>query len=148
MNASVDDTQAYLARLRKLIETRTQLPLITATEATILALQTIGAKTVGIIAPTPDESRRPVAKYYADAGIEVASFIGLARGLGNIRNTPAELIEEAFAQADAPEVDCTGSHRHRLAGTRSDRKAGAAPSKTGSRMQLRNDLAVSAQHRI
>ena len=29
----------------------------------------------------------------------------MARGLGNIRSTPANLIEEAFAKADGPKID-------------------------------------------
>ncbi len=83
-----------------------ELPLVTATDATAAALETMGAKRIAAISPMSDEYSQCVADYYEALGFEVPYHVGLQAG------RPQDIIKlghaearEAFLKVDHDEVD-------------------------------------------
>ncbi len=93
----------YRAGLQEIIG---DVPLVTATDATVAALETVGAKRIAAISPMSDDSARNVAAYYEALGFEVPyhAGLGIARSQDIIGIGHAE-AREAFLRLDHDDVD-------------------------------------------
>jgi maleate isomerase len=93
----------YRAKLQEKIG---KVPLVTATDATVEALKTIGAKRIAAISPMSDEYSQSVADYYEAIGFEVPYHTGLQVGRSQdiIKIGYAE-AREAFLKLDHDDVD-------------------------------------------
>jgi len=98
--AQFDD---YRARLQEKIG---EVPLVTATDATVAALKTMGAKRIAAISPMSDEYSQGVADFYEMHGFEVPYHTGLQirRSEDIIKIGYAE-AREAFRKLDHDDVD-------------------------------------------
>lgn len=93
----------YRAKLQQKIG---DVKLVTATDATVVALQTMGAKRIAAISPMSDEYSQNVANYYETLGFEVPYNTGLqvARPQ-DIINVGYEEALAAFRKIDHDDVD-------------------------------------------
>jgi maleate isomerase len=93
----------YRAKLRDKIG---EIPLVTATDATVAALKTMGARRIAVISPMSDDYSRYVADYYEALGFEVPYHCGLqvARSQDIIKLGAAE-ARAAFLKLDHDDVD-------------------------------------------
>jgi maleate isomerase len=93
----------YRARLQEKIG---DIPLVTATDATIAALKAVGAKRVAAISPMSGDYSQSVADYYEGFGFEVPYHAGLqiAQPRDIIRIGYNE-AREAFLKLDHDDVD-------------------------------------------
>jgi maleate isomerase len=78
----------------------TAAPTIVAPHAVVEAIRAIGATRIALITPGFDEQTANATEFYRSCGIDVVNAIGLERGLGNIGNTPVELVRNAIREAD------------------------------------------------
>jgi maleate isomerase len=82
------------------------VPLVTATDATITALKTVGARRIAAISPMSDAYSQSVADYYQAFGFEVPYHSGLHVGLPqNIINFGYAEARDAFKALDHADVD-------------------------------------------
>jgi maleate isomerase len=95
-------------RLRAFIEDATDLPATTASDGVATALNTLGARRIGLVTPYPPEANRNLEAYFASLGF---SIVGAA-GLGSAQERPGSTsriteaaVREAFARVDKPEVE-------------------------------------------
>ncbi len=93
----------YRARLQEKIG---DVPLVTATDATVAALKAMGARRIAAISPMSDEYSQSVADYYEALGFEVPYHTGLqvARPQDIIGIGHAE-ARAAFRRLDHEDVD-------------------------------------------
>ena len=95
-------------RLRAFIEDATGLPATTASDAVAAALNTLGARKIGLVTPYPMEANRNLEAYFAAHGFSVVD----AAGLGSAQERPGSTsriteaaVRDAFARVDRPEVE-------------------------------------------
>jgi maleate isomerase len=69
------------------------VPLVTATDATVAALRAVGARRIAAISPMSDAYSQSVADYYQAFGFEVPYHGGLQAGL------PQDIIRLGYAEA-------------------------------------------------
>jgi maleate isomerase len=82
------------------------IPLVTATDATIAALEAVGAKRIATISPMSDAYSQSVADYYQAFGFEVPCHSGLQVGLPqNIINLGYAEARDAFRKLDRDDID-------------------------------------------
>jgi maleate isomerase len=82
------------------------IPLVTATDATIAALKAVGAKRVAAISPMSDAYSQSVADYYQALGFEVLRHSGLQVGLPqNIIDIGYVEARDAFRKLDRDDID-------------------------------------------
>ncbi len=79
----------YRAKLQQKIG---DVPLVTATDATVSALKAVGAKRIAAISPMSDKYSQNVADYYGSLGFEVPYHSGLQIG------RPQDIIKIGFAE--------------------------------------------------
>jgi maleate isomerase len=80
----------YRAKLQEKIG---EVPLVTATDATVTALKTMGAKRIATISPMSGEYSQSVADFYEALGFEVPYHTGLQVG------RPQDIIKIGYAEA-------------------------------------------------
>ncbi len=83
----------------------TQVPVVIAVDAVLAALSKRGIQRVSVVTPGSADQRDRVAAVLAEQNVAVVHHIGMERGLGNIGNTPLELVEAALRDADHPDAD-------------------------------------------
>ena len=83
----------------------TQVPVVIAVDAVLAALSKRGIQRVSVVTPGSADRRDRVAAVLAEQNVAVVHHIGMERGLGNIGNTPLELVEAALRDADHPDAD-------------------------------------------
>ena len=84
-----------------------EVPVITATDATLAALHAIGAKKLAVLSPMSEVYSKSVADFYRAMGFDVLSHHWLEVPVPQeIINVPVDRIEAMFDEMDAPEVDC------------------------------------------
>jgi len=82
------------------------VPLVTATDATIAALKAVGAERVAAISPMSDAYSQSVADYYQALGFEVPRHSGLKVGLPqNIIDIGYAEARDAFRKLDRDDID-------------------------------------------
>lgn len=81
------------------------LPAYTTTEGIFHGLRRVGASSIGLIAPAPQDRMEDAIANFAAEGITVERAHGLNRGLPNIKATPLDDIADAFRFVDSPEVE-------------------------------------------
>jgi maleate isomerase len=81
-------------------------PVINATDATVAALKTIGAKKIATISPMTEDMSQSVGAYYGAHGFEVvgATWLEVATSI-RIIDVPIKDIVDAFERVAAPDVD-------------------------------------------
>lgn len=83
-----------------------ETPLVTGTEATIMALNTIDAKRLAVISPMSDEYSQYVVNFYEELGFEVPYHRGLQISRSeDIINIGINEAREAFQRLDHDDVD-------------------------------------------
>ncbi|MBL6957371.1 MAG: hypothetical protein ISR52_00190 [Rhodospirillales bacterium] len=85
-----DQHAAYRAKLQEKIG---DVPLVTATDATVGALKTIGAKRIAVISPMSDTYSKSVRDYYRTVGFDVPYHAGLQV------KKPQDIIKIGYAEA-------------------------------------------------
>lgn len=83
------------------------VPVITATDATVAALRTIGARKIAVLSPMSEVYSKSVAGYYAAMGFDVISHHWLEVPLPQeIITVSVERIHAAFDEMNSADVDC------------------------------------------
>ena len=101
---SVDRQNLYRNQVQDSVP---EVPVITATDATVAALRTIGACKIAVLSPMSEVYSKSVAGYYSAMGFDVLSHHWLEVPLPQeIINVSVERIQAAFDEMDAPDVDC------------------------------------------
>ncbi|MEO9336178.1 ectoine utilization protein EutA [Mesorhizobium sp. SB112] len=89
------------------------VPVVTPTDASVKALQELGAKRISVLTPYTVETSQPMADYFTDRGFDIRSFICLGldddRDMARISHTSLiEHAKDAIApDADALFISCT-----------------------------------------
>lgn len=93
----------YMASLQ---EAAGEVPVITATEATSIALKSIGAKRIGVLSPMSEEYSRSVQEFYGSLGFEVpyATWLKVEKP-EYIINAGAKEARDAFQEIAYDDVD-------------------------------------------
>ena len=101
---SVDRQNWYIEEHKKLLP---DIPVITATEATVAGLRTVGAKKIAMLTPMVELFAESAFDYYNDMGFEVLrhDFLKVEKP-EDIIKLPVEKVHEAFDGLDGPDVDC------------------------------------------
>ena len=82
------------------------IPLVTGTEATIKALNMVGARRLAAISPMSDDHSRRVADFYEDLGFEVPYHAGLQVARSeDIIKIGIDEARDAFRRLDHDDVD-------------------------------------------
>lgn len=83
------------------------VPVITATKATVVALRTVGARKLAMLTPMIELFAESARDYYNAMGFEVLrhDFLKVKRP-EEIINLPVEKVYEAFDGLDCADVDC------------------------------------------
>lgn len=82
------------------------LPYVTATDACVAALKTVGAKRIAVISPMSKDMSESVGNYYAAHGFEVVDSTWLQVATSaRIIDVPMDDINAAFDRVAASEVD-------------------------------------------
>lgn len=91
---------------RQIREILPDLPFVTATDACIAALKTVGAKRIGVISPMSKEMSVSVQEYYQAFGFELpnATWFEVQTSDRIIGITP-EQVNEAFDRVDTEDID-------------------------------------------
>ena len=95
-------------RLSAFIEEETGLPATTASEGVAAALNSLGARRIGLVTPYPTEANRNLEAYFAAHGFSVVDAAGLGSAKGRPGSTSRineATVRDAFAQVDGPEVE-------------------------------------------
>ena len=101
---SVERQEWYVEEHKKLLP---DVPVITATEATVAGLRTVGAKKIAMLTPMIELFAESARQYYNDMGFEVLRHDFLKVPLPeDIINLPIEKVFEAFDGLDGDDVDC------------------------------------------
>lgn len=100
-------SEAQQAEYRAAFEERANgVPVVLATDATVAALKTIGAKRVAVLSPMSPEYSKSVVGYYEALGFEVPYDTSLmVKTPEEIINMKAEDAIAAFEQLDISDVD-------------------------------------------
>ncbi|NKB53339.1 MAG: hypothetical protein GKR97_14135 [Rhizobiaceae bacterium] len=82
------------------------LPFVTATDACVAALKTVGAKRIGVISPMSEEMSESARAYYQAHGFEVpnATWLKVATS-DRIIDIPVDAINAAFDRVDTDDID-------------------------------------------
>ena len=100
---SVAQFQDYRGKLQAKIG---DVPLVTGTEATVKALNTIGARRLAVISPMSDKHSQAVADFYEELGFEVPHHTGLQIARSeDIIKIGVDEAREAFRRLDHNDVD-------------------------------------------
>jgi maleate isomerase len=83
----------------------TQVPVVIAVDAVLMALSKRGIQGVSVVTPGSVDQHRRVEAVFAEQNVMVVHHVGMERGLGNIGNTPLELVRAALRDADHPDAD-------------------------------------------
>jgi maleate isomerase len=83
----------------------TDVPVVIAVDAALSVLQKLGIQQVSVVTPGWADQLDRVAAVFAEHDVVVVHHVGMQRGLGNIGNTPLDLVEAALKEADHPESD-------------------------------------------
>lgn len=86
-------------------ELDTDVPVVIAIDAALSMLQKLGVKQVSVVTPGWADQGERVAAVLAEHGVVMVRHVGMERGLGNIGNTPLDLVEAALRDADHHESD-------------------------------------------
>lgn len=98
-----DQFDDYRARLQEKIG---EVPLVTATDATVAALRTMGARRIAAVSPMSDEFSQFAANYYQALGFEVPFHAGLQVARSeDIIKLGIDEARAAFRKLDHPDVD-------------------------------------------
>lgn len=82
------------------------LPFVTATDATVAALKTVGAQRVAVLSPMDEEKSKSAAAYYEAHGFEVVGTACFKVATSaRIIDVTVEAINEAFQSLSATEAD-------------------------------------------
>ncbi len=101
---SVDRQALYRKEVQDAVP---DIPVITATDATVAALRAVGAKKIAALSPMSEVYSRSVAGFYRAMGFDVVSHHWLEVPLPQeIVNVPVDRINAAFDEMDSPDVDC------------------------------------------
>ncbi len=102
-------------RLRAFIEDATGLPVTTASDAVVAALNILGARKIALVTPYPlAANRSPMAAnrnleaYFSAHGFSVVDAAGLGgarKPAGSASRITEAAVREAFARVDGPEVE-------------------------------------------
>lgn len=100
-------SEARQAEYRSAFEERAAgVPVVLATDATVAALRTVGAKRVAVLSPMSREYSRSVVDYYEALGFEVPYDTSLlVKTPQEIINMTAEDAIAAYEQLDTDDVD-------------------------------------------
>ena len=79
--------------------------MVVAVDAALSTLQKLGIQRVSVVTPGWADQGERVAALFADHDVVVVRHVGMERGLGNIGNTPLDLVGAALRDADHPESD-------------------------------------------
>jgi maleate isomerase len=90
---------------QKLIAEASGLAAFTTTDGTFHELRRVGASSVGLIAPAPQERMGHAVANFAAEGITVVRAHGMNCGLPNIKSTPLDDIAAAFRAVDDTGVE-------------------------------------------
>lgn len=100
---SLDKQIAYRAALKAALP---DTPIVTAGDACVAALKTIGAKRVGLISPMSEQYSESARGFYREHGFEVPETAWLhVKTSDRIIDVPIEAIHAAFDKVNTPEVD-------------------------------------------
>jgi maleate isomerase len=82
----------------------TQAPVVIAVDAVLAALSKRGIQRVSVVTPGSADQHRRVEAVFAEQNVVVVHHVGMERGLGNIGNTPLELVRASLKDADHPDA--------------------------------------------
>ncbi len=100
---SIDQQIAYRQALQKAFP---DAPIVTAGDACVAALRTVGAKRLGLISPMSDAYSESARNFYRAHGFEVPETICLqVKTSARIIDVPLDTIHAAFDKVNTPEVD-------------------------------------------
>lgn len=100
---SVEKQIAYRAALKAALP---DTPIVTAGDACVAALNTIGAKRIGLISPMSEEYSESARGFYRAHGFEVPETAWLhVKTSDKIIGVPIDAIHEAFDKVNTAEVD-------------------------------------------
>lgn len=100
---SVDKQIAYRKALREALP---DTPIVTAGDACVAALRTMGAKRLGLISPMSEEYSESARHFYRAHGFEVPETTWLqVKTSDRIIDVPIDTIHEAFDKVNTAEVD-------------------------------------------
>ncbi len=100
---STERQALYRKQIREVLP---DLAFVTATDACVAALKTVGAKRIGVISPMSEEMSESVRAYYQAHGFEVpnATWLKVATS-DRIIDIPVDAINAAFDRVDTDDVD-------------------------------------------
>lgn len=82
------------------------MPFVTATDACMAALKTVGAKRIGIISPMTEDMAESVRSYYQAHGFEAPNITWLKVATSDrIIDVPLDEINAAFDRVDTDDID-------------------------------------------
>ncbi len=100
---SIDKQIAYRRALRTALP---DTPIVTAGDACVAALRTIGAKRLGLISPMSEEYSESARNFYQAHDFEVPETTWLqVKTSAKIIDVPLDAIRTAFEKVNTPEVD-------------------------------------------
>ena len=91
-----DAEDALVARLAR----DRELPLVTTAKAVCVALETLGAKTLGLVSPYPNDLTAKSVGYWASRGFQVAEVVSAYQDTSQFHSIYALTHEHAAAGAD------------------------------------------------
>ncbi len=101
---SVDRQSRYRAQVQEAVP---EVPVITATDATVAALRTVGARKIAVLSPMSEVYSKSVADFYGAMGFDVISHHWLEVALPQeIIAVSTNRIRAAFDEMDSRDVDC------------------------------------------
>ncbi len=95
-------------RLRAFIEEATGLPATTASDGVAQALNTLGARRIGLVTPYLPEANRNLEAYFSAHGVSIVDTAGLGTAQerpGSTSRITESAVRDAFARVDGPEVE-------------------------------------------
>ncbi len=100
---SIDKQVAYRQALRKALP---DTPIVTAGDACVAALNTVGAKRLGLISPMSEEYSESARNFYRAHGFEVPETTWLqVKTSARIIDVPMDTIQSAFDKVNTTDVD-------------------------------------------
>ena len=100
---SVERQAIYRKQIRDVLN---DLPFVTATDACVAALKTVGAKRIGVISPMSEEMSKSVQDYYQAHGFEAPNATWLkVETSDRIIDIPLDAVNAAFDEVDTDDID-------------------------------------------
>lgn len=100
---STERQALYRKQIREVLP---DLPFVTATDACVAALKTVGAKRIGIISPMSEEMSKSGQSFYEAQGFEVPNATWFkVETSDRIIDIPVDAINAAFDRVDSEDID-------------------------------------------